>query len=62
LRSAKAYAAPAWIIDLHGAKRLNDIDHVEAPLRRCAEASRASLQMPLHHFKPSGASRGFVTT
>src|SRR5690348_6684059 len=31
------------IVDLHGGKRLNDIDHIEATLRRCIEASRATL-------------------
>ena len=45
------------IIDLHDAKRLDDIDHIEATLRRCVEASRATLlHMHLHHFKPNGVS------
>ena len=45
------------IIDLHGAKRLNDIDHIEATLRRCVEASNATLlHIHLHHFQPSGVS------
>jgi S-adenosylmethionine decarboxylase len=45
------------IVDLHGAKRLNDIDHIEATLRRCIEASRATLlHIHLHHFQPSGVS------
>jgi S-adenosylmethionine decarboxylase len=45
------------IVDLHGAKRLNDIDHIEATLRRCVEASRATLlHIHLHHFQPSGVS------
>jgi S-adenosylmethionine decarboxylase len=45
------------IIDLHGAKRLNDIEHIEATLRRCVEASNATLlHIHLHHFQPSGVS------
>jgi S-adenosylmethionine decarboxylase len=45
------------IIDLHGAKRLNDIEHIETTLRRCVEASNATLlHIHLHHFQPSGVS------
>jgi len=45
------------IIDLHGAERLDDIDHIEATLRRCIEAARATLlHIHLHHFQPSGVS------
>ncbi len=45
------------IVDLHGAKRLNDIEHIEATLRRCVEAARATLlHIHLHHFQPSGVS------
>jgi len=45
------------IIDLHGAKRLNDIEHIEATLRRCVDAASATLlHIHLHHFQPSGVS------
>jgi S-adenosylmethionine decarboxylase len=45
------------IIDLHGATRLNDIEHIETTLRRCVEASNATLlHIHLHHFQPSGVS------
>jgi len=45
------------IVDLHGAKRLDDIEHIEATLRRCVEAARATLlHIHLHHFQPSGVS------
>ncbi len=45
------------IIDLHGAKRLDDIDHIEATLRRCVEAARATLlHIHLHRFQPNGVS------
>ena len=45
------------IVDLHGATRLNDIEHIEATLRRCVEAASATLlHIHLHHFQPSGVS------
>ena len=45
------------IVDLHGAKRLDDIEHIEATLRHCVEAARATLlHIHLHHFQPSGVS------
>jgi S-adenosylmethionine decarboxylase len=45
------------IVDLHGGKRLDDIDHIEATLRRCVEAASATLlHIHLHHFQPSGVS------
>ena len=45
------------IVDLHGASRLDDIDHIEATLRHCVDAARATLlHIHLHHFQPSGVS------
>ena len=45
------------IVDLHGAKRLDDIDHIEATLRRCVDAAKATLlHIHLHHFQPNGVS------
>jgi S-adenosylmethionine decarboxylase len=45
------------IIDLHGAKGLNDIDLIERTLRRCVDAARATLlHIHLHHFQPTGVS------
>jgi len=45
------------IVDLHGAKRLDDIEHIEATLRRCVTAARATLlHIHLHHFQPNGVS------
>jgi S-adenosylmethionine decarboxylase len=47
------------IVDLHGAERLNDLEHIEATLRRCVEAARATLlHIHLHHFQPSGGVSG----
>src|SRR5258705_1024055 len=45
------------IIDLHGAEGLDDIDLIEATLRRCVAAARATLlHLHLHHFQPNGVS------
>jgi S-adenosylmethionine decarboxylase len=45
------------IVDLHGAKRLDDIEHIETTLRRCVEAAKATLlHIHLHHFQPNGVS------
>jgi S-adenosylmethionine decarboxylase len=57
IRNGVRCAGVHLIVDLHGAKRLNDIDHIEATLRRCIEAARATLlHIHLHHFQPSGVS------
>jgi S-adenosylmethionine decarboxylase len=57
VRNGVRCAGTHLIIDLHGAKRLNDIDHIEATLRRCVAASRATLlHIHLHHFQPNGVS------
>src|SRR5207247_10548621 len=45
------------IVDLHGAEGLDDIDLIEATLRRCVEAAQATLlHIHLHHFHPNGLS------
>ena len=45
------------IIDLHGAKGLNDIDLIDRTLRRCVDAAKATLlHIHLHHFHPNGVS------
>jgi S-adenosylmethionine decarboxylase len=45
------------IVDLYGAQHLDDIDHIEATLRRCVEAASATLlHIHLHHFQPNGVS------
>ena len=57
LRNGVRCAGVHLIIDLHGAKGLDDIDLVEATLRRCVEAARATLlHMHVHHFQPNGVS------
>jgi S-adenosylmethionine decarboxylase len=57
LRNGVRCAGVHLIVDLHGAERLNDIEHIEATLRRCVSAARATLlHIHLHHFQPSGVS------
>ena len=57
VRNGVRCAGTHLIIDLHGAQRLNDLEHIEATLRRCVDAARATLlHMHLHHFQPSGVS------
>ena len=45
------------IVDLYGAKGLDDIDLVETTLRHCVDAARATLlHIHVHHFQPNGIS------
>ncbi len=45
------------IVDLHGASGLDDIDLIDATLRRCVDAAGATLlHIHLHHFQPNGVS------
>jgi S-adenosylmethionine decarboxylase len=47
------------IIDLFGAKRLDDLRHVSDTLKRCVEVSGATLlHIHLHHFTPNGGVSG----
>ena len=47
------------IIDLYDAERLDDLDHIEAALRRCVDAAGATLlHIHLHHFEPNGGVSG----
>jgi S-adenosylmethionine decarboxylase len=57
VRNGVRCAGVHLIIDLHGADRLDDIEHIEATLRRCVEAARATLlHIHVHHFQPNGVS------
>jgi S-adenosylmethionine decarboxylase len=57
VRNGVRCAGVHLIVDLHGAQRLDDIEHIEATLRRCVEASRATLlHIHVHHFQPNGVS------
>ncbi len=58
-RDGVRYAGVHLLIDLIGAERLDDLDHVEQALRRCVEASGATLlHIHLHHFTPNGGISG----
>jgi S-adenosylmethionine decarboxylase len=47
------------IVDLYGAERLDDVDHIEAALRRATAAAGATLlHIHLHHFEPNGGVSG----
>lgn len=53
-RDGAVYAGTHLIVDLWGAKRLDDLDHVEATLKECVEAAGATLlHIHLHHFTPN---------
>ena len=57
VRNGVRCAGAHLIVDLHGATRLDDIDHIEATLRRCVDAAKATLlHIHLHHFQPNGVS------
>jgi S-adenosylmethionine decarboxylase len=57
LRNGVRCAGVHLIIDLHQAQGLDDIDLIEATLRRCVDAARATLlHIHLHHFQPNGVS------
>ena len=57
VRNGVRCAGAHLIVDLYGAKRLNDIDHIEETLRRCVTAAGATLlHIHLHHFQPNGVS------
>lgn len=47
------------VIDLFGARRLNDLKHIERTLRRCVKASGATLvHIHLRHVAPNGGVSG----
>jgi S-adenosylmethionine decarboxylase len=57
MRNGVRCAGVHLIIDLHGAKGLDDIDLIEATLRRCVDAAQATLlHIHVHHFQPNGVS------
>jgi S-adenosylmethionine decarboxylase len=57
LRNGVRCAGVHLIVDLYGAKGLDDIDLVESTLRRCVDEARATLlHIHVHHFQPNGIS------
>ena len=59
VRNGVRCAGAHLIIDLYGAERLDDIDHIEETLRHCVAAANATLlHIHLHHFEPNGGVSG----
>jgi S-adenosylmethionine decarboxylase len=59
VRNGVRCAGAHLIVDLYDAERLDDIDHIEATLRRAVDAARATLlHIHLHHFEPNGGVSG----
>ncbi|MGC1466810.1 MAG: adenosylmethionine decarboxylase [Pseudolabrys sp.] len=59
VRNGVRCAGAHLIIDLYKASKLDDIDHIEATLRRCVEVAGATLlHIHLHHFEPNGGVSG----
>jgi S-adenosylmethionine decarboxylase len=57
VRNGVRCAGVHLIIDVRGAQGLDDIDLIEATLRRCVSAAQATLlHLHLHHFQPNGVS------
>lgn len=58
-RDGVKFAGTHLIIDLFGAKRLDDLKHIERTLKRCVEVAGATLlHIHLHHFTPNGGVSG----
>jgi S-adenosylmethionine decarboxylase len=59
VRDGVRFAGTHLIVDLIGADRLDDLEHIEETLRRCVEAAKATLlHIHLHHFEPNGGVSG----
>jgi S-adenosylmethionine decarboxylase len=59
VRSGVRCAGAHLIVDVFGGKRLDDIQHVDATLRRCVEVAGATLlHVHLHHFDENGGVSG----
>ncbi len=58
-RDGVRFAGNHLIIDLFGARRLDDLEHVEHTLRRCVEAAGGTLlKTHLHNTMPNGGVAG----
>ena len=58
-RDGVRFAGNHLIIDLFGARRLDDLKHIERTLKRCVEVAGATLlHIHLHHFTPNGGVSG----
>lgn len=58
-RNGVRYAGTHLIVDLVKAERLDDLEHIDATLRRCVDVAGATLlHIHLHHFEPNGGVSG----
>jgi len=58
-RNGKRCAGTHLLVDLFGARRLDDLEHIDHTLKRCVEAAGATLlHTHLHHFTPNGGVSG----
>ena len=58
-RGDQRWAGTHLLIDLYEAEGLDDLDRMEDTMRRCIEASRATLlHIHLHHFTPNDGISG----
>ena len=58
-RDGVRFAGTHLIIDLFGARKLDDLKHMERTLKRCVEVAGATLlHIHLHHFTPNGGVSG----
>ncbi len=56
-----SYAGTHLTLDLWGASNLDNVEHIRATLRKCAEVSGATiLHDHLHHFTPNGGVSGVL--
>lgn len=59
VRDGRSYAGTHLIIDLWGAKRLDDIQHIRCMLEEAVRAAGATLlHIHLHRFSPNGGVSG----
>ena len=58
-RDGHRFAGTHLIIDLFGARRLDDLRHIKETLKRCVAVAGATLlHIHLHHFTPNGGVSG----
>jgi S-adenosylmethionine decarboxylase len=58
-RDGVKYAGNHLLIDVFGARKLDDLKHIEATMKRCVEVAGATLlHIHLHHFTPNGGVSG----
>ncbi len=59
VRDGVRYAGTHLILDVYGAERLDELEHVETALRKAVDAAGATLlHIHLHHFTPNGGISG----